>query len=75
MDFKKLSSLYNISQGSHLILAKQSDIRIIRRKLARILFAESKHPNRFEQHITSIKNYLIKEISVEKEAAATSETD
>jgi hypothetical protein len=56
-------------------LAKQSDIRIIRRKLARILFAESKHPNRFEQHITSIKNYLIKEISVEKEAAATSETD
>jgi hypothetical protein len=71
---KYIDSEY-ISQGSHLILAKQTDIRIIRRKLARILFAESKHPNKFEQHITSIKNYLTEEISVEKEAAATSETD
>ena len=41
----------------------KKDIEIIRKKLSRILFDESRHPNKFEQHITVIKNYLISELT------------
>ena len=51
-----------ISQGNHLILKKQDDIEIIRKKLARVLFAESQRPNKFEQHITNIKRKMIAEL-------------
>lgn len=51
-----------ISQGKHLKLANKIEIGIIRTKLSRILLAENKNPNKFEQHISSIKEHLIKEL-------------
>jgi len=54
-----------ISQGQHLILANKTDIGIIKRKLARVLFDENRHPNKYEQHITSIKEYLLNEFNEE----------
>lgn len=50
------------SKGSQLMLERKSDIAIIRKKLSRILFAESKKPNGFEQHITAIKDKIIQEL-------------
>lgn len=50
------------SQGRHLILGSKNDIAKIRTKLARILLDESNHPNKYEQHITDIPNYLIDEL-------------
>lgn len=51
-----------ISKGKHLILGDKVEIEIIRRKLSRIIFDENKHPDKYEQHITSIKTYLLNEI-------------
>ena len=51
-----------ISNGKHLILGSEKDILLIRKKLSRILLAERKHPNKFEQHITDIKNELVKQL-------------
>lgn len=51
-----------MSQGRPLILKNKREIKIIRSKLHRILFDESIHPNKYEQHITDIKNFLIEEI-------------
>ena len=47
------------SQGRHLTLGSQKNIAIIRSKLSRILLREKHYPNNWEQHITSIKNFLI----------------
>ncbi len=52
-----------ISQGIHLVLHNSYDIEIIKKKISRILFAESKNPNKFEQHITDIRNRLIEELN------------
>ncbi len=52
-----------ISKGQHLILANKTEIEVIRRKLARIIFDENKNPNKYEQHITAIKEYLSKELN------------
>ncbi|MCL2362125.1 MAG: AAA family ATPase [Defluviitaleaceae bacterium] len=46
------------SQGSHLVLRDKKLISEIERKLSRILFDESRHPNKYEQHISSIYSYL-----------------
>jgi len=46
------------SQGQHLVLRDKKLITEIERKLARILFDESRHPNKYEQHISSICSYL-----------------
>jgi hypothetical protein len=51
------------SQGTQLFLASKNDIVVIRQKLARILFDESKHPNKYEQHITDLRNYLLAEMT------------
>ena len=51
-----------ISQGIHLILKNRADISTIRNKLGIILITEKKYPNKYEQHITDIKEYLIKEL-------------
>jgi hypothetical protein len=45
------------------MLANKTEIEIIRRKLARIIFDENKNPNKYEQHITTIKEYLLKELN------------
>jgi hypothetical protein len=52
-----------ISKGSQLILRDKKDILTIRKKLGMILITEKKYPNKFEQHITDIKNYLIEELN------------
>ena len=53
------------SQGSHLILRDKTQIKQISRKLARILFDEKTHPDKYEQHMTSIKEYIIRETEVD----------
>lgn len=58
---KYIDGIY-ISKGNHLILETKTDIEIISKKLARILFKESKYPNSFEQHITDIKIKMISEL-------------
>ena len=49
-----------ISQGIHLALRGTRLIAEITRKLSRILFDESRHPNKYEQHISSIYTFLVK---------------
>ena len=51
-----------IVSGKHLIIHNEKQNNILRKKLKRILQAENFSPNKFEQHITNIKNELIKEI-------------
>ncbi|MCL2500788.1 MAG: hypothetical protein FWE90_10725 [Defluviitaleaceae bacterium] len=48
------------SQGRHLILRNKNLITEIERKLSRILFDESLHPNKYEQRISTIYNFLKK---------------
>ena len=50
-----------ISQGSHLMLRDKKLIAEIERKLLRILFDESRHPNKYEQRISSLYSFLTKE--------------
>ena len=49
-----------MSQGIHLLLRDKRLIAEITRKLSRILFDESRHPNKYEQHISSIYAFLAK---------------
>lgn len=51
-----------ISQGQPLVLKNKKEIGTIRTKLYRILFDESIHPNKYEQHITELQNFLVSEI-------------
>ena len=52
------------SQGTHLILRDKKLITEIERKLSRILFDESRHPNKCEQHISSIYAFLKGELKI-----------
>ena len=54
---KHIDSEY-FSQGIHLVLRNVKLIAEIERKLSRILFDESRHPDKYEQHITSIYSHL-----------------
>lgn len=60
---KYISGVY-LSKGSQLFLKSKNDIKIIRKKLGRILFDEEMHPNKYEQHITDIRNYLKNELTI-----------
>jgi len=51
-----------ISQGIHLVLRDKKLIADIERKLSRILFDEGRHPDKYEQHITSACSYLANEL-------------
>jgi hypothetical protein len=55
-----------ISQGNHLMLKSKTQIDAITRKLSRILFDEQRHPNKYEQHITSIYNHLVEMLRQDK---------
>jgi hypothetical protein len=46
------------SQGIHLVLRDAKLIAEIERKLSRVLFDESRNHNKYEQHITSVYNFL-----------------
>ena len=50
------------SKGKPLCLKNKHQIEIIHKKLLRILSYEGRFPNKLEQHITDIKNYLINEM-------------
>ena len=54
---KYIDSPY-ISQGSPLFLKSTKDIKMIQKKLSRILWDEKNHPNKYEQHITDIQDFL-----------------
>lgn len=54
-----------VSQGKHLILRNPKEIEIIQKKLRRILFDESLHPNKYEQQITKLQEFLIAEMAAE----------
>ena len=51
------------SQGLHLMLRDRRLIAEIERKLSRILFDEGRHPDKYEQHITSVYSFLADEIT------------
>ncbi len=63
---KYVYSWYEAKDGKQLFLESKTDTKILRRKLSRILFDESRHENKYEQHITDIKNHLIKELGETK---------
>lgn len=50
------------TQGIPLMLKRIKMQNEIKQKLLKILTYENQHPNRFEPHITTIKNELIKEL-------------
>lgn len=50
-----------ISQGKHVVLKNKKEVEEIKNKLRKILAFESRNNNYFSQHITDIKNALIKE--------------
>jgi len=50
------------SQGAHLVLRDKKLIADIERKLSRILFDESRHPDKYEQRITSIYTFIANEV-------------
>lgn len=56
----------SIANKVHVVMQKQNDISEIRRKFKRILSMEFKKPNYFPQHISDIREYLIKELNCEE---------
>ena len=72
----KISSCYPITDkyidheytvnNKHVIIQKKEDISEIKRKFKRIMAMENRKPNYFSQHITDVKNYLIRELLEEK---------
>ena len=52
-----------ISQGSHLVLRDKKLIAELERKLSRILFDESRHPNKYEQRMSAVYAFLADEIT------------
>nr|DAJ60352.1 MAG TPA: hypothetical protein [Caudoviricetes sp.]DAZ74995.1 MAG TPA: hypothetical protein [Caudoviricetes sp.] len=51
----------------HVVIQKKKDIFEINRKFRRIISMENRKPNYFRQHITDVKNYLIRELEIEKQ--------
>ena len=50
----------------HVIVQRNEDLLEINRKFRRIIAMENRKPNYFRQHITDVKNYLIKELEAEE---------
>ena len=71
----KISSCYPITEkyidheykvnNIHVIIQRKEDLLEINRKFRRIIAMENRKPNYFCQHITDVKNYLIKELEAE----------
>lgn len=72
----KISSCFPITEkyvdyeysscGQHVVIRRADTVKEIERKLKRILAFETRKPNYFQQHITDIKNYLINELTNDK---------
>lgn len=52
---------HNGFNGEHFVIKNPNLISELERKLKRILSFENSKPNSYRQHITDIKNYLLKE--------------
>lgn len=52
-----------LSQGKHVVLKSKKEVEGIEKKLRKILAFESRKNNYFSQHITDIKNVLMKEMN------------
>lgn len=57
------------SNGNPLILQDEAQIKEIRQKLYRILAYEALYPNRLEQKITAVREYICRELQKEKETS------
>ena len=55
-----------MSNGKHVIVKNKDAVNIIFKKLKHILAFEGRNHNYFPQHITTIKEYLIKELKEEQ---------
>ena len=53
--------------GKQYVIKNKNLIFELEPKLKRILSWENSRPNYFRQHITDIKNYLVKELDMESE--------
>ena len=62
---KYISHEYKM-QGCHLIMQGKKQIAEIKEKLQRILSYEALHPDRLEQKITTVKNFLCNELLQER---------
>ena len=62
---KYISHEYKM-QGCHLIMQDKKQIAEIKEKLQRILSYEALHPDRLEQKITTVKNFLCNELLQER---------
>lgn len=56
-----------LMQGTHLIMQDKKQISEITQRLQRILAYEALHPNKLEQKITAVKEFICKEIQQEQE--------
>lgn len=57
---------HNDINGNPYIIKNKKLLADLDRKLRRVLSWENSRPNYFRQHITDIKNYLIKELNIDK---------
>lgn len=55
--------------GAHVIMQDEIQIAEIKLRLQRILVYESLHPNRLEQKITAVREYICRELQKEKETS------
>ena len=58
---KYILGTHNGFNGEHFVIKNPNLISELERKLKRILSFENSKPNSYRQHITDIKNYLLKE--------------
>ena len=61
------------AEGAHVILRRKRDVAIIEKKLRKILAFELKKNNYFNQRITDIKSYLVRELKIENISTKNSE--
>lgn len=60
---KYIDTIHAGSDGKHFVIKNPNLIKELERKLFRILSVENSSPDSFRQHISTAKNYLIKELS------------
>lgn len=68
---KYIDSVHVGGDGKHFIIKNPHLAKELERKLLRILAVENARPNRYRQHITEVKNHLIRELNQEKQTMAS----
>lgn len=72
---KYIDSVHVGGDGKHFIIKNPNLAKELERKLRRILADENSRPNRYRQHITDVKNYLIRELNQEKQAITSKHSE